>query len=151
MPSKKEYEQQSIHTLLRKSYYQKIRNLKNITIVDFLDRAIGRELNINNDSDEWYLQEIATKEKEIDGLKSLLTEKKNERDKFKIKEEKNLKYWNNFELYLQGNKIFNTSFINEECNTKLPKGSRKDFKVLQERYKNGKFGFEDFKKEVLNG
>jgi len=138
-----------LHTRIRDTYYQHIKTLKNITITNFIDKAIGNYLDVINKSDEWIIQEINVKQKEIDSLKSLLTDKKHEREKLNLIEEKQRKYWNNFEIYLQDKKRFNTSFINEECNTNLPRGSLKDFRVLQRRYKNGSFGFEDFKKEVL--
>jgi hypothetical protein len=138
-----------LHTRIRDTYYQHIKTLKNITITNFIDKAIGNYLDVINRSDEWIIQEINVKQKEIDSLKSLLTDKKHEREKLNLIEEKQRKYWNNFEIYLQDKKRFNTSFINEECNTNLPRGSLKDFRVLQRRYKNGSFGFEDFKKEVL--
>ena len=138
-----------LHTRIRDTYYQHIKTLKNITITNFIDKAIGNYLDVINKSDEWIIQEINVKQKEIDSLKSLLTDKKHEREKLNLIEEKQRKYWNNFEIYLRDEKTFNTSFINEECNTNLPRGSLKDFRVLQQRYKNGSFGFEDFKKEVL--
>jgi len=89
-----------LHTRIRDTYYQHIKTLKNITITNFIDKAIGNYLDVINRSDEWIIQEINVKQKEIDSLKSLLTDKKHEREKLNLIEEKQRKYWNNFEIYL---------------------------------------------------
>ena len=145
---KKNYEYSQITTNIRKIYHEQIKGM-NINITDFLDEAISRNLDVINKSDEWTHKEIDSHQRAIDNLKTLLIEKANERDKLKIKEQQYKKFWNNFQEYLKGNKTFKTEFINNECNTNLPKGSLKEFRVLQERYKNGEFGFEEFKKELL--
>lgn len=129
---------------IRKTYLNQIQNM-DISLREFIDKAIGKELDIINGNDEWVTQEIRTYETRIDGLKTLLSERKKERSTLEIKDAQEQRFWINFQEYLKGNKSFRSESINVECGTNFPKGSLNEFQVIQEKYRKKEFTLTDFK------
>lgn len=146
---KKNYNYTKTTINLRKSYFDLIKGL-DISITEFLDKAIGRQLDVLNKSDEWILKEIDAHTKTVDDLKTLLSERKKDREELEISDKKLETGYKKFCDYLSsytGGGGYKTKDVNDEFGINLT--NYDEFKKLQDQHKNGEFSFKKFK-ELVN-
>ena len=145
---KKEYEYRKTTINIRKTYYDQISNLDQ-SMTQFLDESIGKHLDVIDKSDEWIYSQINSKQRDIEGLKTLLTNRAKDRNKQKLLDERVKIEFDNFCIYLKEHieenleNPYNTDRVNDQFGVNLI--DHNHFKKVQRKYLNGSFCLNDFK------
>jgi len=143
VPSKKQYSQVNIHTLIRKSYYEELKNM-NVTIVDFIDKALGDKLQSYKKDDEFHIKKIQEFERRIKEHKNLMNINQEEKEILKIKEIEIKEKYKKFCHWLNNYTYYKTKDINEEYGTCVK--DFEHFNQIKDKYNNGGFSIEEFKR-----
>lgn len=140
---KKGYDTHKLTINIRKTYYNHLKTL-DISITDFLDKAIGKELDVMNKSDEWIYKQIDVLQNNIDSFKSLLTDRAKERQKSILINEKLQFQYEEFCEHLNRPGVYNTNRTNKQFNTNVKNYDH--FLKLKSKHNNNKFTIKDFMK-----
>lgn len=137
----KGYRYQKTTLNIRKTYWDQLKS-RDMSITEFIDNAIRKELDVIDKSEEWIRSEIEKQNMILNDLQQMLKERAEEKQRQLLQANKHQFEYEKFCSFLENPIHYNTKEANREYNTNIR--NYKHFEELQTKHKNNKFTVKDF-------